>query len=76
MTILPDKAINSYAVNAAPFGGSLNWWQTFSPGEPQTEVPPPLMITKINHGVVYDLPADPVFSVEQDETFTLSPEIA
>lgn len=76
MSTLPDQGIDAYAVNAAPFGGTFNWWQTLSPGENQLEVPAPLMVTKINHGVVYVIPPDPVFVVGEDETFTLSPEVA
>lgn len=76
MTTLPDKGINSYTVNGATFGGYLDWWQMLSPGENQAEVPPPLMLTQVNHGVVYDIPPDPDFVVPADETFTISPEVA
>lgn len=76
MSTLPDQGIDGFTINAAELGGLFNWWQALSPGENQLDVAIPLMITRINHGVVYDLPADPDFQVPADESFVLSPEVA
>lgn len=68
--------IDAYTVNAAAFGGFFDFYQTFADGQDQSEVPPPLMIRFINHGVVYEVPPDPVFVAPADETFAVSPEFA
>lgn len=70
------SGVNNGAVNAMPMAGRFDWWQMLAPGEGQGEVASPLMITQINHGVVFALPADPPFVIPADEHFAIAPEHA
>ena len=66
--------IASAAVNAAPMAGTFNFVQALAPGEVQSEVAIPLMLTQVNNGLVFTIPPDEPFSVSADEHYVIAPE--
>ena len=73
--IVPTQAgVDAFAINGAAMAGFNDWTQTLVPGYDQMAAPPPLMVTKVSHGVVYQVPPEPAFVVPEDETYAISAE--
>jgi|GEM_PF-4393546 len=62
------------AVNAFAMNGGFDWWQVLAPGFPSMQVPPPLVSTGHASGIVFDVPADPVFEIVDCDALDIAPE--
>lgn len=68
------SGINNGPIGAMPMAGRFSRVQALAPGEAQSEIATPLMITNINHGLVFTIPAEPPFVTPADEQFAIAPE--